>query len=539
MRKRLIAVFLTLTLLVSCLGTVGFAASTYLQEDVERQLDELMAKYCGTYWTANYQGATQCKGFADMIFNELFGTQGPGPYSGNRYTLPEAESRSCSCLGILSGAQTNYDSLKALLSQALPGDYVQCVRYTGTQHSMLVVEVSDAAITFFDCNLKGSCLCAVYTYTWDDAVENLTRGISLYRHDGYVPSETYQIFFDATGGECELDAKPITVGSPYGALPTPERTGYHFDYWYMASYSSAKGASELQVDANTIKTTYTNTYLKAHWTENEAPCYTQGHSWEVRETVSASCIADGYVEEVCTLCGETRQTDIQKAIGHSYQCIGVVPATNVEDGSETYQCEACGALYTATVLCQLHRFTDIAETDWFYPYVRTMVSDALMNGTSETTFDPNKTLTRAMLVTVLYRMQGEPETAPADFTDVEQAAWYGPAVGWASENGVVTGFPDHTFRPNAPVTREQAAAILFRYAPVLGRGNAARASLNGYRDKDKISAYATEAMSWANACGILSGFPDETLRPQGSAVRSQIAKMIVTFLENTEAAAVG
>lgn len=533
MKKRWIAALVLLAMLLSCFATVSFADTTYRQEDVEREIQELMAKYCGTYWRGNYLGAIQCKGFADMVFNELYGTRGPGPYSGSKYELPEAESRSCQELGVLSPSKSNYSSLKALLSQALPGDYVQCVRYTGTQHSMIVVERTNEGITFFDCNLKGSLLCASYTYTWEEVATYLTRGISLYRHDGYVPTTEYRLYFDPNGGTCDVESKPVTVGSTYGVLPTPEREGYLFDYWYVEQFNDSRTPREIPVSANSIKSAYANGYLKAHWTKDEGPCARFGHEWGDPVEVFPTCENDGYVQEICSVCGNTRDIAITPASGHSYRLTASVPATNIDNGSETYHCARCGKTYTETILCVLEKFTDLDKNGWYYPYVKNMVRDGLMNGTGDTSFSPNQTLTRAMLVTILFRMQGEPEAAPAPFTDVAQGSWYAAAVNWASESGVVTGFPDNTFRPDAPVTREQAATILFRYAPIMGRSNAERADLSEFIDRREITPFAQEPLEWAYACGILSGLPDKTLLPLGYAERNQIAKMLVTFLENT------
>lgn len=534
MKTRWIAALVALALMISCIGTVSAAPAVYRQEDVEQELQELMAEYCGTYWRTNYLGAIQCKGFADMIFNELYGTRGPGPYSGNRYELPEAESRSCVKLGVLSPSKSNYGSLKALLSQALPGDYVQCVRFTGTQHSMIVVETSDYGITFFDCNLKSNLLCACYTYTWEEVAAYLTRGISLYRHDGYVPTTEYQLYFDPNGGACDIASKPVQVGGAYGALPTPEREGYVFDYWYVEEFNSTRTPVEICVTANSVKSAYANAYLKAHWTVDEGPCAREGHCWANPEVVFPTCEQDGYTKETCSVCGKTRNTEITTAPGHSYHLTASVPATNVENGSESYLCGRCGNTYTETILCTLERFTDLEKKSWYYPYVRTMVAESLMNGVSDTAFSPNGTLTRGMLVTILFRLQGEPEAAPASFPDVEQGTWYTKAVNWASECGVVKGFPDHTFRPDEPVTREQAATILFRFAPVMGRSNVARAPLNDFIDYQEINSYAVKPMEWAYACGILSGLPNKIMQPLGLAERNQVAKMIVTFLENTE-----
>ena len=529
MKKRMIAVLLALALIISCMGAVS-ARETITQENVERQLQELMAKYCGTYWYSSFHGATQCKGFADMISSELYGDLGPGPYSGSRYTLPNAESRGYTCLGVLSPSY-DAETLRALLCQALPGDYVQCVRYTGTQHSMIVVEVRTDGVTFFDCNLKSNYLCASYTYTWEDCGKYLSRGISLYHKNGYIASSEPSLIFNANGGVCAMERKSVAAGSAFGVLPKPERQGYHFDYWYLLEFNSSGTPKEVPVDSDTVKTSTADTVLYAHWTEDAGPCALEGHSWSPVETYYATCTTDGYVLERCSVCGETRDTNIIPATGHSFRLYSSTPATNVEDGAEVYRCVRCDYMESRPIVCILHRFADISENDWFYPYVRSMVSYGLMNGTSETSFGPDSTLTRAMLVTILWRMQGEPEAPVSSFTDVARGSWYAGAVDWAYETEVVKGVSEDRFAPNTPITREQAAVILYRYAPLLGRATSEAADLADFYDAESVSGYARVAMSWAKGCGIISGFTDNTLRPGGSANRAQIAKMIVTFLD--------
>lgn len=569
MLKRLSAIVLVIALCFSCFGSVCSAAAQYRQEDAEVELRELMEEYCGSYWYSSFQGASQCKGFADLVFDALFGTGGTGQYSNSRYTLPDATSRSCTCLGILSPSESDYDSLKALLSQALPGDYVQCVRYTGTQHSMIVLETSDTGITFFDCNLKGSYLCASYTYTWDDVSDYLTRGISLYRHDGYVPSESYKLYFDPEGGECSVEASPVEKGAAYGVLPLPERKGFLFDGWYYLRYGSTGTPAREFVNSDTIHTRNANVYLHAAWIEDPGPCATQGHVFASVVT-PPTCETDGYTTDTCTVCGFSRISDIQPATGHSwantstvaptckdngytlqtcatcnatqkidivpaghtYREVSRIPATNGEDGYITYLCTRCGYTVTETLPSKLHSFTDLQENAWYYPYVQEMVVLGLMNGTSDTAFSPNNTLTRGMLVTILYRMQGEPEPEGpgANYTDVPDGKWFSTAVNWASENEIVNGYPDKTFRPNAPITREQAATILYRFA-----GKPEVMGTLEFPDSNQAGSYAKDAIIWATQQGLVSGVKTADgaiLAPKANASRAQIAKMVVTFTDN-------
>ncbi len=175
-------------------------------------------------------------------------------------------------------------------------------------------------------------------------------------------------------------------------------------------------------------------------------------------------------------------------------------------------------------------FTDVANTSWYYTAVSEVYTSGLMSGTSDTTFSPNGTTTRAMIVTMLYRMAGEPEgTAAASFSDVAEGKYYSDAVAWASANGVVTGYEDGTFAPNQAITREQLAVILYRYAQFMKEDTTAAAALDQFSDAASVGGYAADAMSWAVAEGIVSGMTDGTLSPKTGASRAQVAMMLVRF----------
>ena len=177
-------------------------------------------------------------------------------------------------------------------------------------------------------------------------------------------------------------------------------------------------------------------------------------------------------------------------------------------------------------------FTDVAESDWFYDAVRYAYENGLMGGIGDNLFAPNHPTTRAQLVTILYRLEGEPAvTGQSGFTDVEPDTWYTDAVTWAAEEGVVNGVSETQFAPGNNITREQLATILFRYAQAKGYDVSPRADLSGFPDAGDILPYAQEAMAWAVAEGLLQGFEDDTLRPQGNATRAQIATILMRFCE--------
>lgn len=177
-------------------------------------------------------------------------------------------------------------------------------------------------------------------------------------------------------------------------------------------------------------------------------------------------------------------------------------------------------------------FTDVKAKSWFADAVKYVYKKGLMNGKSDTTFVPNEATNRAMLVTILYRMEGSPEvTAEVPFTDLKQA-WYKDAVAWAYENEIVNGTSATTFDPNGAITRQQMAAILYRYNTFKGYAASERAELSAFPDGGKVQAYAKEAMSWANAVGLITG--SETggqvlLQPRGNATRAQVATILQRY----------
>ena len=180
-------------------------------------------------------------------------------------------------------------------------------------------------------------------------------------------------------------------------------------------------------------------------------------------------------------------------------------------------------------------FIDVHEGDWFYENVEYVYENSLMNGVSETLFEPNGTVTRGMIVTILHRLEGEPESDyDMPFTDVAEQQWYAGAVRWAAGEGIVTGVSATEFAPDAPITREQFAAILWRYAQSKGYDVSASADLTGFLDYGQISEYALPALQWAVGAGVMSGRGDGILAPQGTATRAEAAAMLMRFVENVK-----
>ena len=178
-------------------------------------------------------------------------------------------------------------------------------------------------------------------------------------------------------------------------------------------------------------------------------------------------------------------------------------------------------------------FVDVSIDSWYADAVQYVYENGMMSGTSETTFSPDLTTTRGMIVTILYRMENEPAvTGTTAFTDVAADQYYANAVAWAAQNGIVSGTTATTFAPNSAITREQMAAILYRYAQFKGYDVSAKADLSVYTDAASVGAYAVDAMAWANGAGLITGTSATTLTPAGNATRAQVAAILMRFGEN-------
>ena len=176
-------------------------------------------------------------------------------------------------------------------------------------------------------------------------------------------------------------------------------------------------------------------------------------------------------------------------------------------------------------------FADVSPSDWYYDAVCEAYNKGIVKGVSDTEFGPDMTLTRGMLATIIGRMSGAVSGAASPFTDVDADAYYAPYVAWAAENGIVSGFGDGTFKPGESVTREQTAAILYRYMNYAGADVSAGENTNilSYTDANDISEYAVSSIQWACGAGVMNGYPDGTLAPKNSITRAEFAAILARF----------
>ena len=339
---------------------------------------------------------------------------------------------------------------------------------------------------------------------------------------------TYSITYDLDGGTASGNPDFYTVESSTITLNPPTRTGYTFIGW---SGTDLSGSDNLTV---TIPTgSIGNRSYTAHWSLN-----TYSITYDL-DGGTAFGNPDSYtVESAAITLNEPAKAGYVFTGWSGTDLVGednltvTIPAGSIGDRRYTAHLE-----FDPTIIAALNPtpnvdFLDVSRTDWFYYDVRYVCENGLMNGTSRNRFSPYGTATRGMLVTILYRMENEPRCfGSAAFSDVKPGAYYEKAVIWASQNNIVSGYTDGTFRPDAPVTREQLASILYRYTLYRGQDVSAgeTTSLTGYGDAQAVSSYALPAMRWACGTGILQG-ANGKLNPSGLATRAQLAAMLHRYL---------
>ena len=340
--------------------------------------------------------------------------------------------------------------------------------------------------------------------------------------------DIYAITYNLDGGTASGNPDFYTVESSTITLNPPTRTGYTFIGW---SGTDLSGSDNLTV---TIPTgSIGNRSYTAHWSLNTySITYDLDGGTALGNpdfyTVESSAITLNEPTKAGYVFTGWSGTDL---VGEDNLTV-TIPAGSIGDRRYTAHWE-----FDPTIIAALNPtpnvdFLDVSRTDWFYYDVRYVCENGLMNGTSRNRFSPYGTATRGMLVTILYRMENEPRCfGSAAFSDVKPGAYYEKAVVWASQNNIVSGYTDGTFRPDAPVTREQLASILYRYTRYRGQdvSAAGTTSLTGYGDAQAVSNYALPAMRWACSMGILQG-ANGKLNPNGLATRAQLAAMLHRYL---------
>ena len=342
----------------------------------------------------------------------------------------------------------------------------------------------------------------------------------------------YVIPFNANGGACDTESARTDLDGKIATLPEASRDGYTFRGWFTA----ASGGEKVSVD----KVYSADTTLYAQWEKIPEPPYTGKYSYEIftGDSAHGALDVDRYATE-----GEKVTITVLPDDGYALDELVItdkhgeaIDFVDNGDGTITFTMPSGDVTITATFAesdepeCALP-FVDVHANDWFFDLVCYVYREGLMTGTSATTFAPNATTTRAMIVSILARQENVTSAEDAGFTDVDENDWFATAVNWAAREGIVAGFEDDSFRPNAAITREQLAAILCNYSAWKGEDTSARADLSRYSDAAEISSWATDVMRWAVAEGLISGMTADELQPQGNAIRAQVAAILQRYLE--------
>ena len=362
---------------------------------------------------------------------------------------------------------------------------------------------------------------------------------------GETPVETWSITYVTDGGTINGEYPTTYTKGTVTVLPTDvTKDGYTFLGWFNAAEGGDK-VTQIEATETGNKTFY------AYWQKNETPVKTWSITYVADGGVINGSYPTSYVEGTVTVLPTNVTKPGYTFLGWFTAYSGGVLVKQIgatETGEKTFYARwqknvlppppitpgtpsapVTPAKPAAPVGLP---FADVSGSDWFYNDVRYVYEKGIMDGTGIDRFSPNAPLTRAMIVTILYRMAGSPSVSgSSDFTDVAAGKWFAKAVAWAAANGIVNGYGSGLFGPNDPVTREQLAAILYRYA-VYGGMTAVtlEENLGGFADTAQLSAYAIQAMNWAVGQGLING-SGSNLVPKAQATRAQVAAIIHRYLE--------
>ena len=345
------------------------------------------------------------------------------------------------------------------------------------------------------------------------------------------PAHEHIVTFDGNGGTPSVGSM-TTTDQKLTSLPSASRSGsYSFDGWYTEKSGGTK--------ITTATVFHANTTVYAHWTYIGGG----GGGYNPPVTYYTLRFETGGGSDIPSVQGTyNTYIDLTKYVptwrGHTF--IGWYTERSLMN-------KVSGAYLTKDMTVYAgwrvdenpgtgaNPFTDVSEKDWFYGDVMFVYENGLMLGTSKTLFSPYGTATRGMMATILWRMEGSPvPKGKNSFTDVEAGKWYADAITWTAENGIFAGYGKDKFGPDDPITREQLAAIFYRYADYKGYDLTVKGNLDKFKDADKITDYAKTAMQWAVGSSLVKGKSGNLLDPQGTATRAEIAAMLHRFIEKYE-----
>jgi len=345
------------------------------------------------------------------------------------------------------------------------------------------------------------------------------------------PAHEHIVTFDGNGGTPSVGSM-TTTNQKLPSLPSASRSGsYSFDGWYTEKSGGTK--------ITTATVFHANTTVYAHWT------YTGGGGGGYNPPVTYYTLRfeTGGGSDIPSVQGTyNTYIDLTQYVptwrGHTF--IGWYTERSLMNKVSGVYLTKDMTVYAGWRVDEnpntgANPFTDVSEKDWFYGDVMFVYENGLMLGTSKTLFSPHGTATCGMMATILWRMEGSPAPKGKNsFTDVEAGKWYADAITWTAENGIFAGYGKDKFGPDDPITREQLAAIFYRYADYKGYDLIVKGNLDKFKDADKITDYAKTAMQWAVGSGLVKGKSGNLLDPQGTATRAEIAAMLHRFIEKYE-----
>ena len=344
------------------------------------------------------------------------------------------------------------------------------------------------------------------------------------------PAHEHIVTFDGNGGTSSVGSM-TTTNQKLTSLPSASRSGsYSFDGWYTEKSGGTKITTATIFSANTT--------VYAHWTYIGG-----GGGYNPPVTYYTLRFETGGGSDIPSVQGTyNTYIDLTKYVptwrGHTF--IGWYSERSLMNKVSGVYLTKDMTVYAGWRVDEnpgtgANPFTDVSEKDWFYGDVMFVYENGLMLGTSKTLFSPYGTATRGMMATILWRMEGSPAPKGKNsFTDVEAGKWYADAITWTAENGIFAGYGKDKFGPDDPITREQLAAIFYRYADYKGYDLTVKGNLDKFKDADKITDYAKTAMQWAVGSSLVKGKSGNLLDPQGTATRAEIAAMLHRFIEKYE-----
>lgn len=528
--KRYIAFLLAVLMLVTLVPTAALA---------DNEIEEMKAsddlKILIKYW----EGA-QLKAYKAHPSEEYwtigYGHYGPDVYEGMKITAEQADAyfeqdiaqfeaaaRRINEKYGLNANQNQFDALVSLAYNFGPGwveantgwrlaRYIKSNFRDSYGNPIPDLEIADAFAVL--CSAGGEILPGLVKRRINEAE------IFLYGSYNTALTNFVVVIIDANGGTADGNrVVAYNKDKPYGSLPTASRQGFSLDYWKDSDTGAVLTGSTIADKSR---------YITAVWSGGAAP-----ETYKL--TVSGGEGSGSYTE------GTKVKLVPAVSSGKAFVRWDVTGAGAVLGGDGYYYITMPASDVTAVAVwravcplgdkCPTKDFTDNPVTYWAHNDIDSVIALSLFKGTSGTTFGPDIVMSRCMLITVLYRLEGSPDVAGYEnrFTDVDAGGYYYNALLWGSHNNISNGYSDGRFAPDDPLTREQLVTFLHRYANYKGYNTDVYTDIGGYSDAAKVSPFARESMCWAIGAGIVNGTGNNTLSPQDSALRAQVAAMFNRF----------